>query len=416
MKAIEKWFLLAVLAVTIICTPVASAKVQITYSYMGSPQEAAAYEQVIADFNRLHPDIEVIGRHVPDGYFDRLTMEIAGGIAPDVFHVWTEGYMRPFQQAGWLLDLNEYVENDEEFNLADFPPNLLEAAELDGGLYALPRDIALRVMFYNRDMYNEAGIPEPDAELTWGEARKNAIRLTTQDSDGRTVSLGLDWSWWWGSWMNMVWMWGGEITDPQVTRATLNTPEALEGLNFMMTAFNEGWMGGPHFNWGDGFGFETGKVAMKWDGHWAVPWARDAVRFDWDVAHVPKGPAGRTTLLGATWYGVYAYTEHPQEAAEFAKYLVTEGNRIYTRLGAVVPSRFSIMSSEDFLCPDLPPKNRHVWMEAAPTGKWPPLTDRWSQLVDEMMSPELEKAFRGECSIEQAVDQIQRMAPSILQP
>lgn len=406
----------ALLLVLLFAGAPAQAKVQITFAYMGNAQESNVYKQVIEEFMRTRPHIQVVATHVGDGYFDKLRTQMAAGEAPDVFHVWTEGYMRPFQQQGVLLDLAPYLAKDRAFNLNDFPPNLLAAARYERGLYALPRDIALRVIFYNRDMFSSAGLSDPNEGWTWEDARMSARRLTKRDANGVAQTLGLDWGWWWGSWMNFVWMWGGEVTDSSVSKVTLDSRQALDGLNFMKAAFDEGWMGGPNHNWKDNFGFATGKVGMKWDGHWAVPWAREAVPFDWDVAMVPRGPAGRTTTLGSNWYAVWSKTKQPEAAVEFVKYLVGDGNRLYTRLGGAVPSRFSIMRSSDFLREALPPANRSVWLQTAPTGRWPPLTDKWEALVDRLMSPELEKAFKGEQSIEGAVAKIRATAPAILAP
>ncbi len=138
---------LGLLLVLLALSPVADAQVTIRFQYMGDEHEAAIYERVVAEFNKRNPDIVVIGEHVVGGYFDRLLAQMAGGVAPDVFHVFTEDFMRPFQQSGFLLDLTPYVENDEGFNLEDFPPNLLEAGYYQGRLYALPRDVAVRVIF-----------------------------------------------------------------------------------------------------------------------------------------------------------------------------------------------------------------------------------------------------------------------------
>ena len=73
------------------------------------------------------------------------------------------------------------------------------------------------------------------------------------------------------------------------------------------------------------------------------------------------------------------------------------------------------MMSDDFMRGDLPPKNRDVWLNAALTAKWPPITDVWRSLVEQMICPTLQDAFRGTISVEQAVEQIRMTAPSILE-
>lgn len=405
---------LGLLLVLLALSPVADAQVTIRFQYMGDEHEAAIYERVVAEFNKRNPDIVVIGEHVAGGYFDRLLAQMAGGVAPDVFHVFTEDFMRPFQQSGFLLDLTPYVENDEGFNLEDFPPNLLEAGYYQGRLYALPRDVAVRVIFYNQDLLDRYGVPAPDESWTWEVMREAASRVTTLNPDGSTRILGIDYGTWFGPWMNMVWMWGGEVADPEVTRILLNTPEAIAGLQFMVDAIKDGWMAGPDFNWKEGFGFQHGSVAFKWDGHWIVPWAREVFDFHWDIALTPKGPAGRTTTLGSNWYGVNALTQHPEAAVRFVKYLVGEGNRLFAGLGGAVPSRISLVLSEEFLYPEGAHENRLVWLQALETGRWAPLTVHWERLINGLMQPEIDKALRGQQSVEAAVAKIVETAPAIL--
>ncbi|MBE3576525.1 MAG: extracellular solute-binding protein [Limnochordales bacterium] len=172
-------------------------------------------------------------------------------------------------------------------------------------------------------------------------------------------------------------------------------------------------MGGPTFNW-TGFGFHEGKGATKWTGYWDLPWAYRAFKFDWDVAHVPAGPAGRTTTLGSNWYGVSAISKHPAEAMDFVKYLESEGLAMYASLGGALPARLSLLLSDSFLQPGKRPLHRRVFVEAIPTAKWPPLTPHWNSLVNEILDPELAKAFRGEVSLDQAIRVIMDKAQAIL--
>lgn len=410
----RKTYIFAVLMLVLaLGSATVNAQQVIRFQFMGDTQEAAIYEQVIAQFNELNPHIQVIGEHVGGDYFERLTTQLAGGVAPDIFHVFTEDYMKPFQQAGFLLNLSPYIENDPDFYIEDFPPNLLEAGYHNGNLYALPRDVAVRVMFYNKDLLDRNGLPYIDDTWTWDTFREAAQVLTTYNPDGSVRTLGVDYGTWWGPWMTMVWSFGGEVADPEVTRILLDSPEAIAGLNFMVDAIKEGWMAGPSFNWKEGFGFQHGAIGFKWDGHWIVPWARDAFNFNWDVALTPQGPGGRATTLGSNWYGVNAMTEHPEAAAEFVKYLVGEGNRLFAGLGGAVPSRFSLVQSTEFIDQGSG-ENRLVWLHALPTGRWAPLTVHWEQLNNGLMGPEINKALNGEQSVEAAVAKIVEVAPAIL--
>ena len=124
-----------------------------------------------------------------------------------------------------------------------------------------------------------SGIPEPGEDTTWDDTRTAMKMLTRKGPDGQYTSVGLEWGSWWPSWMPMVWMWGGEVTDPDMTEITLNTPEALGALNFMAQAMREGWMNPPESVIGDVWeGWAQSRLAMRFDGAWIVGWARDVSR------------------------------------------------------------------------------------------------------------------------------------------
>ena len=134
MKSAFKWLVPTVLVCLAIFGSVTQAKEQIVFAYMGNAQEAAAYEQVIAEFNRQQSDIEVIGRHIVGDYFDLLIVQIAGGVAPDIFQIYTEEFA-PVQKSGWLLNLTPCAGRGS--TLVTFLRVCL-IAYYEGGLYALP--------------------------------------------------------------------------------------------------------------------------------------------------------------------------------------------------------------------------------------------------------------------------------------
>ena len=156
--------------------PSSGAPVSIRLSVWGSIQEVQVLRALLRDFERQNPNIRVELLHIPDNYFQKLHLLIAGDLAPDVIMINS-------------LNFPIYATHDAFLNLApwlgkertDFYPAALDAftwhppasvassASPTPILGAIPRDISDVVVFYNRDMFRQAGVPEPHPGWTWAE-------------------------------------------------------------------------------------------------------------------------------------------------------------------------------------------------------------------------------------------------------
>lgn len=139
-----------------------------------------------------HPDIKVRIENVTyDAYWPRFLTMVAGGIPPDVIFL-ESTRLASFASKGTILDLDPFIEADEEINMADFYPLALDALRYKGRLYALPNDIAVFAMFYNKDMFDEAGsIPHPQKGWTWDDFLEISKKLTRDiDGDGKIDQFG----------------------------------------------------------------------------------------------------------------------------------------------------------------------------------------------------------------------------------
>src|SRR5262249_19039048 len=130
---------------------------------------------------------------------------------------------------GLLEDLDAYIARDG-VELTDFYPALLEQFRFEGHYYGLPRDNDTKVIYYNRDAFDQAGVPYPQAAWTWGVLRQAAIRVTR--ARALRYGFGFEAGHWWRLW---VWQNGGDIVDDvyRPSRVTLNPPEAAEAIDFL---------------------------------------------------------------------------------------------------------------------------------------------------------------------------------------
>ena len=96
-------------------------------------------------------------------------------------------------------------------------------------------------------------------------------------------------------------------------------------------------------------GFLAGVSAMGVSGHWSIP-EYSTVAFKWDVAPMPKGPAGRATSVNSAGFVIAKESKNPEAAWEFVKYAFSDaGQTELARIGLAIPVRKSVAESDAYL-------------------------------------------------------------------
>lgn len=120
-----------------------------------------------------------------DSYLEKLRVLMAGGTPPDVFAMDAPLYL-DWQSRGVLLNLQPYLDKDNTILDAVYPITL-EAYKTADGLYGLPRDFQTIVLYFNKDMFDAAGVADPTDAWTYADLRTAAKHLTLdKDGDGAT--------------------------------------------------------------------------------------------------------------------------------------------------------------------------------------------------------------------------------------
>ncbi|MEP5375793.1 MAG: extracellular solute-binding protein, partial [Hyphomicrobiales bacterium] len=150
---------------TMMLPGLATAETNLTYMMWGDPPEIAVWEKLVENFQVTHPDIN-IAVEVSDweSYWEKLLVQVAGGDAPDLFAMDAPIYP-DWQARGVLLDLTAYLEADSA-TIDGLYEGPLSSYQLEEGTFGLPRDFQTIVMFYNKAMFDEAGIEYPSADWT----------------------------------------------------------------------------------------------------------------------------------------------------------------------------------------------------------------------------------------------------------
>ena len=328
----------------------------VTISFMawGAPEELAVWQQIVDDFQAANPNIKVnVEVSDWDSYWTKLKTLLAANTPPDVFAMDAPLYL-DYQSRGVLLNIQPYIDKTSGF-LDGFYPVTLEAYKLPDGYYGMPRDFQTVVLYYNKDMFDAAGVAYPTADWTYDDLRTSAKNLTIdKNGDGTIDQWGFASDLWDMElfWSEAIWSWGGEVINPDHTQTLVGEPIAREAWQFMYDLmFTDKSM--PDTNTSGQYGgdlFQAGIAAMTTIGHWAVP-GYATTEFKWDVAPMPISPGGgRATSVNSAGFVVAKDSKNADAAWEFIKYCLSQtGQTRLTELGLAIPVLESVANSPVFL-------------------------------------------------------------------
>jgi multiple sugar transport system substrate-binding protein len=321
---------------------------KITYAIWGDPAELSNQIALVEDFEAEHPGIDVeVTVSDWDAYWTMLQTSIGGGDAPDVFAM--DGPLFPdYQSRGVLLDLAPFIERDGFDVTALADAGVAHFTTPEGGQYGLPRDLNVVALYYNKAMFDAAGIPYPDETWDWDRLVEVGKQLTL-DADGNgqpeqwgfyTETTDME-----NYWSELVWQNGGEIVSADRTQTLLGSEEAVGALQFLQDLiWTHKIMPPADITLQLGDAFEQGVAAMESNGSWLVPTHLNA-GIDLGIAPLPAGPAGQATSVNPTGAVVSASTENPEAAWTFVSWLVgPEAQAKLMQSKAALPVDKSVLS------------------------------------------------------------------------
>ncbi len=277
-------------------------------------------------------------------YWDLLRTNAAGGDLPDVFTM-SQTFFYTYASNDVLLDLQPY------FDEAGVDTSLWGSGMIDPyrwgddqDLYAGPVNWDTIAIFYNKDMFEAAGLELPTADWTWDDFADAAAKLTNAEQDVYGAAVYAEYQAGYPNWI------AATGTTPVVeagrARCTLTDDGSIEALNFLKGLYDQGYMpsisvvGGASPD--DAFNFWlAGKLAMVAGGSWKLPEALEKATFNWDVVQLPRHPeTGRTrSIVHSVGYVASASVTNPDLAANLIVYLVSdEGQQFFADAGGVAPA------------------------------------------------------------------------------
>lgn len=396
----------------------------VTFMVFGDPPEQHVYQSVVEAFEAQHPDIDIdlIGLPSKPDYLARLSADFAAGAPPDVFllnyrrlaQLHNRGALEPL---GPLLQASSKLSEDQFFEVA------IDAfRDSTGTPVCIPQNISSQVIYYNKDMFDAAGMPYPDPNWTWETFRQTALALTLPDtdSDGEPDQYGLGLEPTLVRMAPFIWQGQGDLVDDaeQPTRLTLDTPEAKAAMQFVLNLAQVDEVvpnATAEVMQAQDLRFYEGNIAMYVNSRRIVPTMREIATFNWDVAPLPKG-AQTASILHSDGYCLARHSKVKDAAWTFIEFAMSpEGQTLAGKLGRTVPSLKVVAESPVFLDPNQAPANAQVWLDAVPHIRVLPRIGNWVA-IERVAGVEFERAYMQHTTVDDAIYAIQNVSKVGLVP
>ncbi len=408
-----------ILTLTLVLVLLASAlafaqPVEIEFWTLFSGGDGLYMDQIVAEFNKQHPDIKVNSTLLEWGqYYTKLTTGIATGNAPDVAVSHTSR-LRDLVDQGLLMELDNPAKM-ENVNWDTFFPAILDATILDGMHYAIPIDTHPIVLYYNKDYVEKAGLLDADGNLILENTPEGFIKFYTalqqalpEDAFALSVPTGGDdpFRIWFSLYSQMG---GGPILGSDLRTVTMDRDIAAEAAEYLLSFFYDYDFIPLHIQ--DTYQqFQNGRAATIITGVWATGVWENTENFNFGVVPFPK-IYGKQAQWADSHTLVLPYQRRADQAKAkaaitFANF-VAENGQLWSRAGHV-PSKSTVLDNPEFQ--SLPYRSDYVAAaDYAVFENWGAKT--WA--VRDAIIRNLNTIWSKDATIDQAIDTMVREIQSI---
>jgi len=318
-------------------------------------QKLAITEAALERFKTRYPNVTVKTQWLPLGtwgdYISSFLNQVASGDVPDVYGVAIEGYSS-IAQKDLVMPLDDLIAKDETAKslVADIEPNMLRGSAFGTGgkLCFFPAAWNNIAMFYNKDLFDAAGVAYPKEGWTWEDFRETAKALTKRDASGKVEQYGYfvpGFNFGLAPWLLT------NDTDKlknNWTESNVTDPKFKESMQFLHDLiYVDG--SAPAFEVGVGDAqFVARQVAMFSAGHWPIPSIMESGLKNIGVVAMPQNKAPNT-VFGTDGYGITKASKHPELAWELVKELTgSESQQMYAETMRTIPIMRSAATSAKY--------------------------------------------------------------------
>ena len=401
--------------------PAASKEMQLRYAMWGDDTLLERERnELIARFEEKNPAIKVKPEVAPFAqYWQRIQTEAAGGTPPDIMWM-SVAYAWDFAHRKFTLNLQPLIDRDLKRDDYFYGVSAtLRYPRVDqGDLYAFPHRWVCSVLFYNKKLFDEAGVKYPTDDWTYQDVLTATQKLTKLTGDPQTTVWGIH-SHHAHTYLDaLINAHGGEVLNKDFSKAMLDQPKAIEAIQWAADLVVQ-HKASPDPTVVQGLGpvFPTGRIAMLIDGSYNIESFKKIESFQWDIALVPKGPAARVIYGGPDSYSITNASKARDEAWEFLRFAVGPNRPLASYPGGTVPIYKPLSFSDEWLKLATQPGIRYkeAVLGAEQYVKGADFSSKWTEWRVTTMNQELTPAFLGQKSVKEAAESATKAIDQIIQ-
>ena len=353
-------------------------KTTIRFASWDTADDVDAQQKLVDKFNEEHPDIQVVLEAYGSDFDTKISASMGSGDAPDVMYMWNY----PAYHEG-LEPLDSYIEKEGEDYKKNFYSTLWNYNSYDGQIYGLPVGFTTHCVYYNKDLFEKAGVEEPKDGWTWEDLEEKAKKINEATGvKGFSFSMKPDPY----DYEMYLWSNGTAYCDKEgKMEGYVNSDKALETYKMFQDMAKDGYAVATEKSGSDEF--ESGQTAMFVYGAWAVKKYTEA-GVNFGLAKLPSfGTEKSASILSSSGVAIAKSSKNKEAAWEFVKYWTDEENN-KSRIGTEFPVLVSVVESEKILDK---PEYAPFYAMLDQSGEYTPasfIMDKWSEV-----SEKLELAF-----------------------
>jgi multiple sugar transport system substrate-binding protein len=391
------------LALTLATSAAGAAELRFTI-WTGNEAHLKMLNGFAESFRQTRPDVTVKFETIPPAdYTQKLTFQIAGGNPPDAGWL-MEDAAPTFVKANILEDLAPTLNAAKDYNFADFSKPAMALWTAGPKVLGVPFSTSPFVIFYNKDMFDKAGLEDPlalAAKSQWSmtQFQDVAKKLTAANGkfgfefkDGQgyesRIMHGL---------MPPIRAHGGDVwVDRQ---CGFDKPNAIAAVQQLHDMVHKDKSIVPPGERGDFFSGNAGMTINQISRASILPNAG----FKWGIAPLPTGPAGEAPVIGQAGIVVFSAGKQKKLAAEFVAHMTSKEN-VAIAAQFFPPARNSVLASDGFITSNklIPPEQMRVVADAIVKGKVLPAHEKSAQILA-AMKPRIDTLWRADSNVERSL-------------
>ena len=368
-------------------------------------------EAMIEAYTKENPDVSVEIQLTPwKDYWTKLEASATGGTAPDIFWLNTL-HAEVYQEGGILADLTEAADKSDIGLYENYAKAMTSAYTIGGKLYAIPKDTGTAALWYNKDLFDEAGVDYPSDDWTWDDMLAASEKLKGNMGEGvYAIGSPVDFE----NYSSTIFAAGGNIINEDKTAPTYTMPETMEGVQCWIDLIEKGYS--PSIadltDSSAATRFEAGRLAMFMGGSYMTTQfaSNEEIKGKIDLVEYPSYNGKEPNMAGGLGYAVYKKSKQLDAATDFALWLGgEEAMKIQGEMGSVISAR---TDAQKYFSDTIPEWNLAAFTNHIDEAVPMPYCKSMSEIRD-LEVKKYTEAFTGERTLEEVSKELQEEAQEI---